>query len=598
MKKFYTPVFTSVILLTTIFSQGQVYNSITSNPFNYTLDDVRFWQGGIQPPNPCNNCTIKIFSSVTMVKCCGFSTAVNPVASAVFTSQTPVSGVFNDLPVTLGMRFQASVAGSINGARFYKMPGMNGPHTGILYDNTGGVIRTVNFTGETASGWQTQDFAIPFTAVPGTTYVIAVYFSDGNYLADHSYFATSGVTNGVLTALQDGTPDPNGVYTYGGVPAFPTSTNLSSNYWVDINFSGSDGIWLNDVLINNSTINAYGNTTLTFNTYVQLFNSSITIGNDPVSTENIKLNDQVDLNGSSAVILANNLTEIDATNIGLPIAGPHTDFPAGNPSVSPGLYAIIPPDANGFDYTWTLDVNGLGKSTAPYTPNGNPYYGLNCLPYVAGSPGTCGAGLVFGPAVTTLDPTFGLIFTGSTPLPVVLVQFLATRNDDGSVRISWSTSQEENSNYYDVERSSDQSTWASIGTVKAKGFSTTTSNYFLNDMTPIDGTGYYRLKMVDLDGKFIYSKAIPVTTDNSSQALVIYSNPFSDQIRLKINVSRPQNLILTVTDILGKTYITQSYQAQSGDNFVNLQPSIASSGMYILHIQGDSYNQTVKLEKQ
>ncbi|HXB30089.1 MAG TPA: T9SS type A sorting domain-containing protein, partial [Puia sp.] len=108
----------------------------------------------------------------------------------------------------------------------------------------------------------------------------------------------------------------------------------------------------------------------------------------------------------------------------------------------------------------------------------------------------------------------------------------------------------------------------------------------------------YRLKMVDLDGKFIYSKAIPVTTDNSSQALVIYSNPFSDQIRLKINVSRPQNLILTVTDILGKTYITQSYQAQSGDNFVNLQPSIASSGMYILHIQGDSYNQTVKLEKQ
>jgi hypothetical protein len=599
MKKFYIPVFISVFLLTSILLQGQVYNSITSNPFNYTLDDIRFWQGGIQPPNPCNNCTIKIYSSVTMVKCCGFSTAVNPVASSVFTTQTPVNGVTNDLPVTLGMRFKASVAGSINGARFYKLPGMNGPHTGILYDNTGGVIRTVTFTNETASGWQTQDFTIPFTAVAGTTYVIAVYFSDGNYIGDHSFFATSGLTNGVLTALQDGTPDPNGVYTYGGAPAFPTSTNLSTNYWVDINFSGSDGIWLNDVLINNSTINAYGNTTLTFNTYVQLFNSSITIGNDPVSSEYIKLNDQVDLNGSSAIILANNLTTVDATDIGLrPIAGPHTDFPAGNPNVSPGLYAIIPPDANGFDYTWTLDANGLGKSTAPYTPNGNPYYGLNCLPFIAGSPGTCAAGLVFGPAITTLDPTFGLIFTGSIPLPVVLVQFLATRNDDGSVRISWSTSQEENSNYYDVERSSDQSTWTSIGTVKAKGFSSTTSNYFLNDMSPVDGTGYYRLKMVDLDGKFTYSKAIPVTIDNSSQALVIYSNPFSDEIRLKINVSKPQNLILTVTDMLGKTYITQSYQAQTGDNFVNLQPSIASSGMYILHIQGDSYSQTVKLEKQ
>ncbi len=104
--------------------------------------------------------------------------------------------------------------------------------------------------------------------------------------------------------------------------------------------------------------------------------------------------------------------------------------------------------------------------------------------------------------------------------------------------------------------------------------------------------------MVDLDGKFTYSKTIPVTTDQTNTALVIYSNPFSDQIRLKINVSRPQNLLMTVTDMLGKTYVTQSYQAQSGDNFVNLQPSVSSSGMYILRIQGDTYNQTVKLEKQ
>jgi hypothetical protein len=598
MKKFYTPVFTAVFFLISFLSQGQVYNSITSNPFNYTLDDIRFWQGGIQPPNPCTGCTIAINSNVTMVKCCGFSTAVNPVASSVFTNQIPASGLFTDLAVTLGMRFQSSVAGSINGAKFYKVAGMTGTHTGVLYDNTGVVIRTVVFTGETASGWQTMNFATPFTAVPGTTYVIAVYFADGHYLADHNYF-TAPVNNGVLTALQDGTPDLNGIFTYGGAPAFPTSGNVSSNYWVDINFSGSDGIWLNDVVLNGSTINVYGSTTLTFNTYVQLFNTSITIGNDLVSTEYIKLNDQVDLNGTSAIILANNLTEVDATDLGVtPIAGPHTDFPTGNAHASPGLYAIIPPDVNGFDYTWTLDASGLGKSTAPYLPNGNPYYGLNCAPTVVGSPNTCGAGLVFGPATTTLDPTYGLIFTESLPLPVVLVQFLATRNDDGSVKVSWATSQEENSNYYDVERSSDQSVWTSIGTVKAKGYSSTTTNYFLNDKLPIDGTGYYRLKMVDLDGKFTYSKAIPVTTDNSRLPLVIYSNPFSDQIRLKINVSGPQNLILTVSDMLGKTYLSQSYQAQNGDNFVNLQPSTGSSGMYILRIQGDSYNQTVKLEKQ
>lgn len=166
------------------------------------------------------------------------------------------------------------------------------------------------------------------------------------------------------------------------------------------------------------------------------------------------------------------------------------------------------------------------------------------------------------------------------------------------MKVSWATSQEQNSDFYDVERSGDQAEWSSIGTVKAKGFSSTTSNYFLTDKSPLSGIGYYRLKMVDLDGKFKYSPTVTVTTDQNSLPLVIYSNPFYDQIRLKINVSRPQNLMMTVSDMQGKTYITQSYQAQSGDNFVNIQPSLTSSGMYILRIQGDTFNQTVKLEKQ
>jgi hypothetical protein len=441
MKKFYISIFTVFFLIASFSSQGQItYTSILTNPSNFTLDDIRFWQGGIQPPNPCTNCIIQIFANVTMVQ----------------------NGFSSDPAHNCG----------------------------------------------------------------GCTY-------------------------------------------------------------------------LNDVVINTSTLNVYGSTTLTINTYLELFNTNITIGNDPVSLEYIKLNDQVDLNGTSSVILANNLTTVDATNLGVStIAGPHDDF--FNPGTkSPGLFAIIPPDVNGYDYTWTLDVSGLGTSTNQYQPSpGIFHYILNCAPPVVGSPNTCADGLVFGPATTTLNATYGLIFTQSITLPVQLVLFLATKNDDGSVKISWATSQEENSNYYDVERSSDQSQWSSIGTVKAKGYSSITTNYFLTDKSPVNGTGYYRLKMVDLDGKFTYSKTISVTTDNSNIPLVIYSNPFSDQIRLKINVSRPQNLILTVTDMLGKTYIAQSYQAQNGDNFVNLQPSIGSSGMYILRIQGNSYDQTVKLEKQ
>jgi Secretion system C-terminal sorting domain len=149
-----------------------------------------------------------------------------------------------------------------------------------------------------------------------------------------------------------------------------------------------------------------------------------------------------------------------------------------------------------------------------------------------------------------------------------------------------------------VERSGDQSSWTKVGSVKAKGYSSTTTNYTFTDQLPLDGNDYYRLKMVDLDGKYVYSRTVSVTTLTDSRPLVVYSNPFSDMIRLKVNVSRAQDLTMTVSDMLGKTYVKQVYHAQSGDNLVNLTSSITSQGMYILRIHGDSYDQTVKLEKQ
>jgi hypothetical protein len=104
--------------------------------------------------------------------------------------------------------------------------------------------------------------------------------------------------------------------------------------------------------------------------------------------------------------------------------------------------------------------------------------------------------------------------------------------------------------------------------------------------------------MIDLDGKFKYSNTLVVNSDKDSRPLVIYSNPFSDQIRMKVSVSKAQNLFLTVSDMLGKTYLKQSYNAQAGENLINMVPSGAASGIYILHIQGSTYEQTVKLVKR
>jgi hypothetical protein len=139
--------------------------------------------------------------------------------------------------VELGVKFRASQNGSVTGIRFYKGTGNTGTHVGSLWSRTGTKLATVTFSGESPSGWQQATFSAPVPVTAGTTYVASYYAPNGRYAVNESYFATAATTNGPLTALQNGTDGSNGVYRYGAGGGFPSSTYLSSNYWVDVVFT-------------------------------------------------------------------------------------------------------------------------------------------------------------------------------------------------------------------------------------------------------------------------------------------------------------------------------------------------------------------------
>ena len=156
------------------------------------------------------------------------------------TTATPGTPADSDSSaVEVGMRFRATVAGQVTGVRFYKGSGNTGTHVGHLWSNTGTQLGTVTFSGETASGWQTATFATPVTIAANTTYVVSYYAPVGHYAGDNSYFATGGVVNGPLQALQDGADGANGLYRYGAGGGFPNATWQSSNYWVDVIFNAT-----------------------------------------------------------------------------------------------------------------------------------------------------------------------------------------------------------------------------------------------------------------------------------------------------------------------------------------------------------------------
>src|SRR5262245_46411502 len=142
-----------------------------------------------------------------------------------------------DTAVELGVTFRSNTNGFITGIRFYKGPNNTGTHLGNLWSSTGTLLARATFTNETASGWQQVNFSTPVAITANTNYVASYYTTNGHFVVTNDYFASSGVTNGPLTAPANAAGVLNGPYTYGSSSSFPRSTYRSSNYWVDVMFS-------------------------------------------------------------------------------------------------------------------------------------------------------------------------------------------------------------------------------------------------------------------------------------------------------------------------------------------------------------------------
>lgn len=148
---------------------------------------------------------------------------------SLFKSQQPTAADVNGGAQELGMKFQASTPGQITAIRFWKAPSETGTHIGHIWSATGTLLASVNFSGETASGWQTQQLSSPLTIAANTTYVVSVTVNS-YYVATLGGLATS-VVNGSLSSVADGR---NGVF--GAAKAFPTNTYQNANYFVDLAF--------------------------------------------------------------------------------------------------------------------------------------------------------------------------------------------------------------------------------------------------------------------------------------------------------------------------------------------------------------------------
>jgi hypothetical protein len=121
-------------------------------------------------------------------------------------------------------------------------------------------------------------------------------------------------------------------------------------------------------------------------------------------------------------------------------------------------------------------------------------------------------------------------------LPVTLVSFTVSK-EAGTAVLNWATTEETNSDRFEIERSQDATSWKKIATKASQGESSVLRKYDFVDRAPAAGVNYYRLKMVDraTDGKdaaFAYSRILSVEF-GSNALLAAYPNPASDRLKFK-----------------------------------------------------------------
>jgi hypothetical protein len=175
--------------------------------------------------------------------------------------------------------------------------------------------------------------------------------------------------------------------------------------------------------------------------------------------------------------------------------------------------------------------------------------------------------------------------TFNAPLPIKLSAFNGTVKGDASVQLNWTSLYEHNSSHFGVEKSNDGKNFTTVGTVKAAESSVTAINYSFVDNS-FTGTAFYRLKLVDLDGKNEYTKVVYVNGGkNANTTLSVFPNPFRSEIQLKgVNASDVNKNTIRVFTITGKEV---GYKV-TGSNSITIDGSLPS-GMYILRVKGQSY---------
>lgn len=177
-------------------------------------------------------------------------------------------------------------------------------------------------------------------------------------------------------------------------------------------------------------------------------------------------------------------------------------------------------------------------------------------------------------------------WTAANNLPIGLSKF-SGNSYHNQTNLQWSTASEINNDYFEIQSAGSEYGFRSIGTMNGALHSLVKKDYSFTDFSPYPGVNYYRLKQVDLDGSFTYSKTISIFF-NPENSVQIFPNPASNELKMIFNIndvgqSNTFQYEIRIYDYLGR--FIKSWKTDRSIKETSLDISEIPIGNYLLQLQ-------------
>lgn len=178
------------------------------------------------------------------------------------------------------------------------------------------------------------------------------------------------------------------------------------------------------------------------------------------------------------------------------------------------------------------------------------------------------------------------------PLPLQVMSVRAELN--GTIAtVNWKTENEINISRFFVERSIDNINFVAAGDLATAGNYTGIKNYSLqNDISglTVNPVIYYRIRVVDIDGKITYSNTVAVRLSNL-KGIIAWPNPITDNVTIALYSSVNTNVEVRIMDVAGKTVTAANYNIVKGNNQINITNlARMAQGVYMLQVKDKNGN--------